>query len=390
VLTAFILGTNTSNVDYFHRCCLGVRDLSIPHILDIKPPLHQLVRMLNTHLPQVVFLEVDEQGRSFQAAVDIVVAAPGTVVIGFGPEASDQLLAEAREFGIEDILPAPYSDREVFIAIQRAIKSPETQRRPVVAFQPASGGCGSSTIALNVASALANQFNRKVLLVDADLRSSPLPFWFNHDAEPTIVQALEACDNLSERLWKKMIWTDRGMDLLLTGRRRSGATPAFSSWDFLRMLSFAARRYDSVIVDLPEVLEDVFGVIRERADFKFIICNPDRISATMARRRIDEMETGGAEVKNLGIIVNKVGPKPLAKDAIEQIVRRPVVLELPVDEDPNAEVSLLDTLLQRRSKIVKGYRKLAEAIDQQVVSSRPPGMAKAAEELAAGVSRSGH
>lgn len=388
MLTAFILGTNTSNVDYFHRCCLGVRDLSIPHILDVKPPLHQLVRMLNTHMPQVVFLETDEQGRSFQTAVDIVVAAPGTVVLGFGPEASDELLAEAKEFGIEDILPAPYSDRDVFVAIQKAIKSPGTQRRPVVAFQPASGGCGASTIALNVASSLANEFNRKVLLIDADLRSSPLPFWFNHDAEPTIVQALEACDNLSEKLWKKMIWTDRGMDLLLTGRRRNGATPAFSSWDFLRMLSFATRRYDSVIVDLPEVLEDVFGVIRERADFKFIVCNPDRISATMARRRIDEMETGGAEVKNLGIIVNKIGPKPLAKEAIEQIIRRPVVLELPVDEDPNAEVSLLDTLLQRRSKIVKGYRKLAEAIDQQVVNSNSPGIAKAAEELAAGVARS--
>src|SRR5690606_36229121 len=100
---------------------------------------------------------------------------------------------------------------------------------------------------------------------------------------------------------------------------------------------------------------------------------------------VDEMEAGGAEVKNVGVILNKVGPKPLSKDAIEQIVRRPVVLELPIDEDPNAEVSLLDTLLQRRSKIIKGYRKLAEAIDQQVVSSRPPGMARAAEELAAGV-----
>lgn len=389
MLTAFILGTNASNVDYFHRCCLGVRNLSIPHILDIKPPLHQLVRMLNTHAPQVVFLEVDEQGHSFQTAVDIVAASSEVVVIGFGPEASDEMLQEAREFGVEDILPAPYLDREVFVAIQRAIKSPGTQRRPVVAFQPASGGCGSSTIALNVASALANEFNRKVLLVDADLRSSPLPFWFDHDVEPTILQALEACDNLSEAIWKKMVWTDRGMDLLLTGRRRSAATPAFSSWDFLRMLSFAARRYDSVIVDLPEALEDGFAVIRERADFKFIVCNPDRISAAMARRRIDEMETGGAEAKNLGIIVNKVGPKPLAKDAIEQIVRRPVVLELPVDEDPNAEVSLLDTLLQRRSKIVKGYRKLAAAIDQQVVNSRPPGTAKAAGELAADASRLG-
>ena len=101
------------------------------------------------------------------------------------------------------------------------------------------------------------------------------------------------------------------------------------------------------------------------------------------------MVVGGAEVKNLGIIVNKVGAKPLAKEKVEQIVRRPVVLELPVDEDPNAEVSLLDTLLQRRTKLVKGYRRLAEAIDQQVVNSRPPGIAKAAEELAAGAVRTG-
>ena len=387
MLTAFILGTNASNVDYFHRCCLGVRDNSIPHILDVRPPLHQLVRMLNTHLPQVVFLEVDHQGQSFQTAVDILVAAPGTTVIGFGHEASDELLAEAREFGIEDILPAPYEDREVFVAIQTAMKNPASQSRPVVAFQPATAGCGASTIALNVASTLANQFKRKVLLVDADLRSSPLPFWFSHDPEPTIVEALNACDNLTERSWQQMIWNARGVDMLLTGRRRNVAAPSFSSWDFLRMLSFATRRYDSVIIDLPEVIDDVLGVVRERADFKFIVCTPDRISAAMARRRIDEMEVGGAEAKNVGIIVFKVASKPLAKVKIEQIARRPVALELPVDDDPNAEKSLLGSLLQRRSKLVKGYKKLAEAIDRQAVTRRPVGMAKATEDFVAGVAR---
>jgi Flp pilus assembly CpaE family ATPase len=387
VLTAFILGTNASNVDYFHRCCLGVRDLSIPHILDVRPPLHQLVRMLNTHLPQVVFLEVDHHGHSFQTAVDILVAAPGTTVIGFGMEASDQLLAEAREFGIEDILPAPYEDREVFVAIQKAIKSPASQTRPVVAFQPATSGCGASTIALNVATTLVSQFKRKVLLIDGDLRSSSLPFWFNHDPEPTIIQALDACDDLNEQTWNQMVWNARGVDMLLTGRHRVVAAPAFSSWDFLRMLSFATRRYDSVIIDLPEVIDDALSVVRERADFKFIVCTPDRISAAMARRRIDEMEIAGAEAKNVGVIVNKVASKPLAKDKIEQLTRRPVVLELPVDDDPNAERTLWGSLLPRRSRLVKGYRKLAEAIDRQAVAPRPLGMARAAEDLVAGVAR---
>lgn len=374
-------------MDYFHRCCLGVRDLSIPHILDVRPPLHQLVRMLNTHLPQVVFLEVDEPGQSFQTAVDILVAAPGITVIGFGPEASDEMLAEAREFGIDDILPAPYEDREVFVAVQKAMKSPASQSRPVVAFQPATGGCGASTIALNVASTLANQFKRKVLLLDGDLNSSSLPFWFNHDPEPTITQALDACDDLTERIWQQMVWSARGVDMLLTGRHRVVGAPSFSSWDFLRMLSFATRRYDSVIIDLPEVIDEALAVVRERADFKFIVCGPDQISASMARRRIDEMETAGAEAKNVGIIVNKIAAKPLSKDKIEQIARRPVVLELPVDDNPNAEKSLLGSFMQRRSKLVKGYRKLAEAIDKQAVAPKPLGMARAAEDLVAGVAR---
>lgn len=362
-----------------------MKDLLIPHVLDVRPPLHQLVRMLNTHTPRVVFLEMDEDGHAFQTAVDIVVAAPGVTVLGFGPEAGDEMLLEAKEFGVEDILPAPYSDREVFFAIQKTLKSPGSQMRPVVAFQPATGGCGASTIALNVATTLATQFNRKVLLIDADLRSSSLPFWFDHDPQPTVVEALEVCDHLSEKIWRKMVWNSRGVDMLLTGRRRSGATPAFSSWDFLRMLGFATRRYDSVIIDLPEVIEDVFGVVRERADFKFVVCAPDAISAVMARRRIDEMETGGAEIKNLGLIVNKVGAKPLAKAKIEHIARRPVVLELPVDDDPNAEASLLGAFMQRRSKLVKGYRKLAEAIDRQAVSPRPPGMAGTADMATAAV-----
>jgi Flp pilus assembly CpaE family ATPase len=387
VLTAFILGTNTSNVDYFYRCCLGVRDLSIPHILDVRPPLHQLVRMLNTHLPQVVFLEVDQQGQSFQTAVDILVAAPGTTVIGFGHEATDELLAEAREFGIEDILPAPYEDREVFVVIQTAMKSPASQSRPVVAFQPATAGCGASTIALNVASTLANQFKRKVLLIDADLRSSPLPFWFSHDPEPTIVEALNACDNLTERSWQQMIWNARGVGMLLTSRHRGVAAPSFRRGTSCECL--VSRRVVMIrsSFDLPEVIDDVLGVVRERADFKFVVCTSDRISAAMARRRIDEMKVGGAEVKNVGIIVNKVASKCLAKVKIEQIARRPVAPELPVDDDPNAEKSLLGSLLQRRSKLVKGYKKLAEAIDRQAVTRRPVGMAKATEDFVAGVAR---
>ncbi len=373
-------------MDYFHRCCLGVKDIAIPHVLDATPPLHQLLRMLNTHTPRVVFLEIDPAGAAYQTAVDILVASPATTVIGFGSGVPEDVPQEGVEFGVRTFLPAPFESSDLYLAIQKAIKETGGDTHPIVALQSATGGCGATTIALNVANALAGEFKRKVLLVETDLRSGPLPYWFDIDPEPSIVEVLESCASLNEQTWRSMVHRFRGFDVILSGRTRRTSNYQYSSWDFLRMLGYAARKYDAVIVDLPEVIEDEFQVARERADFKFVVCTADRVSAAMARRRIDEMEGGGADLKNVAVIMNKVAQGSMPKVQVEQIVRRPVALELPRDAPPG-EASLVDTLFRKRSKLIQGYRRLAEAIDRQAPNAEPGGVARVAEAVAVGLTR---
>ena len=35
-----------------------------------------------------------------------------------------------------------------------------------------------------------------------------------------ILEALEACNRLDEKLWQSLVWSDRGVDMLLTPRSR--------------------------------------------------------------------------------------------------------------------------------------------------------------------------
>lgn len=386
MIAAFILGTNARTVDYFHRSCLGIKDIAIPLVLDSPAPLHQLLRMLNTHTPRVVFLEIDPLGGTYQTAVDIVVASPGTTVIGFGAEAHEGILEEGAEFGVKNFLAAPFEATELHVAIQRAIKEEGGDTHPIVALQSAMGGCGATTIALNVANALASDFKRKVLLVDTDLRSGPLPYWFDIEPEPSIVEVLEACNSLNDQTWRSLLHRFRGFDVILSPKNRRKSNFQYSSWDFLRMLGYAALKYDAVIVDLPEAVEEEFEVARERADFKFVVCTGDRVSASMARRRIDEMEGGGADIHNVAVILNKLESGSLPKAQVEKIVRRPVALELPRDAPPG-EASFMNTLLRKRSKLIQGYRRLAEAIDKQAPSVQPSGVARVAEAVASRVAR---
>ncbi len=307
-------------------------------------------------------------------------------MIGYGSDVPDEVIEEGLEFGVRDYLPSPFEIANLHVAIQKAIKDKDPDTHPIVALQSATGGCGATTIALNVANALAADFKRNILLIDTDLRSGPLPYWFDIEPEPSIIEALEACNSLNEQTWRTLVHRFRGFDVILTPRNRRNQPYQYSSWDFLRMLGYAARKYDAVIVDLPEIIEEEFEVARERADFKFVVCTGDRVSAAMARRRIDEMESGGADLTNVALILNKLGQGSLTKPQVEKIVRRPVALELPRDVPPG-EASLMDTLMRKRSKLIQGYRRLAEAIDKQAPSVRPTGVARVAEAVAAGLTR---
>lgn len=363
MLSAFIIGTTSHIVDYFHRACVGVPDLTLPHVLDEAPPLHQLMRMMSTHAPHVVFVEVDHSGRGYRLAVDILAAFPETRLIGFAGEDVETLLSEAREFGLAGVLGSPFDTRTTYVALQQTLKAKERRRASITLFQPATGGAGATTVAVNVASELAQRLDRRVLFLDADLRSSPLSFWFDVESGRSILDAVETCQSLDERTWRGLTAEVQGFDALFAPRRAS-LDLKFSSWDVMRVLSFAALRYDHIVVDMPVTPSSELEPLFSRADRNIVVCLPQTISATMGRRRLDEMQAIGAEPSALFAMLNRTGSGGMAAGEVEPILKVPILAELP-DDGGGSTTSLFSALSSRRSRLVKGYRALAEVIDRE-------------------------
>ena len=161
----------------------------------------------------------------------------------------------------------------------------------VFSFLPAKSGSGATVTALNVAGRLARVFNRKVLLLEADIQSGPVAIMLNIRPDQTVTDALDYSNQLTDAVWSQMVAKVDGLDVLAT----SGAKTVWktSQFSYFRLLRFARARYDYVIVDLPGVVEDAAEPLLMNSKGIYVVCTPDVTSLALARRRLRQLELQG-------------------------------------------------------------------------------------------------
>jgi pilus assembly protein CpaE len=372
VLSAFILGQTTALVDYVHRTCVGDPDISLYQVLDKFPNRHHLVRLLNAYCPKVVFLEIDPGGAALRLAGDIRAASPETSLIGFAPKLAFEQLQQATAAGIPEVLQGYFTTEAMERALARAIESGQLRdRHNTIAFVSAKGGSGSTTLAVNIADMIARSFKKSVLLVEADLHSGPLSVLLNLVSEYSIAEALASSETLDDTHWSKLVSNARGVDVLPASR--DGRIGKFTSWDCQRLLSFAATRYDTVLVDLPDAISDLTGPVVGRADHVYIVCTAEMASLFMAQRRLLEMESLGVPADRLGVIVNRHGEHDVQVAEIEKYLETPVCLVLPEDHATLRQAMLNNGLVDQRAPIGQQMLQFATQIagEETAVKNAP-------------------
>jgi Mrp family chromosome partitioning ATPase len=119
---------------------------------------------------------------------------------------------------------------------------------------PAQSGNGASTAALHAACAAAKELggDNEVLLVEFDFHSSVLRERLKLDADRGIGELLDRTDELDE-LWPQVVQSWNGIALMPSPA--SSRTVAGKSLQRLPdVLEYAAKRYNTVVLDLPSAL----------------------------------------------------------------------------------------------------------------------------------------
>ncbi|WHR59297.1 polysaccharide biosynthesis tyrosine autokinase [Acinetobacter haemolyticus] len=116
---------------------------------------------------------------------------------------------------------------------------------------------GKSFISTNLATIFA-QSNKKILLIDADLRRGYLHKYFSKDVKPGLAELLTGQAELSQVIHETEV---SGLSIITRGKNPANPSEILSSEQFKTLLETLSSQYDHIIIDTPPILAVTDGII---------------------------------------------------------------------------------------------------------------------------------
>jgi pilus assembly protein CpaE len=326
------------------------------------------------------FLQLRNQAQTVPIAVPIVVlcgaADESLAEAAIREGAADYLIREAYAVDLLRVLRS-VSAKTGAAAIPRRSAASTGRSGRVLAFMGSKGGAGATTVALNVAAALAE--NHRVILADFHPEVGTLAQYFQpHRSVPDLGDLLRSESGLESCLWPCK--TVPGLQVLFGPRNFDGPLE-LSPANIQFALAALTEAADYVVADIPTSLTDANRALIEDAALLALVVERDSLAVDSARLLLRAIDSWKAGRVSLGaVLVNRaalVSPLPLD---IEIQLAIPLLGVIPPAADlcaaaQNAHSPLLT--FEGDSLPAIALRALSRIIAQQVPLLRPSALSGA-------------
>ena len=153
---------------------------------------------------------------------------------------------------------------------------------------------GKSFISTNLATILA-QSNKRVLIIDGDMRRGYLHKYFNHDNQPGLAEYLNTQQSIENIIKPTEV---HNLDVITRGKSPVNPSELLSSAKLSELLEKVSPLYDHIIIDTPPVLAVTDGIIiSQYAGVNLVI-------ARYAKSQMKELELTLNRFEQVGVKVN--------------------------------------------------------------------------------------
>lgn len=160
---------------------------------------------------------------------------------------------------------------------------------------------GKSFISTNLATILA-QSDKRVLIIDADLRRSYLHKYFNLDTQPGLTELLNGQQSLETVIRHTEV---PGLSVISRGKSPANPSELLSSNQFKNLLEQMSEKFDHVIIDTPPVLAVTDGIIiSQYTGVNLVIARYAKTQMKELELTLNRFEQAGVKVN--GFILNDI------------------------------------------------------------------------------------
>ncbi len=241
------------------------------------------LEMVRNRRPDLVLFAIGadlSELRSFMEEVQLASPSTDTVAVYHPSTIADSsskestLLIEALRIGVRDFLRRPVSSRDLDQFLDRRLRRPRTEERPlgrVVTFFTNKGGVGKSTLSLNTSCALAKRYPGRVLLIDASIQMGVCSALLDLRPSTSMTNVVTEKDRLDATLLRELaVPHSSGLHLLASPFNALEA--AMIDDDVIsRVLNLGRRSFDYVVVDTFPMIDKVMMAVLDLCDRAYLV-----------------------------------------------------------------------------------------------------------------------
>ena len=328
----------------------------------------------------VALLDLDESGDDPAVAVRTVLAvAPECCVVVTGADASPAVISKAVSAGARAFVLRPFTATELAVTLREAhanmtalrrlqrgeSATPRSERGHLVAVYSPKGGVGCTTIATNLAVALAGKTKKPVGIVDLDLQFGDVGVALDLRSANSVVELVAHADSIDEALVDDIFVSHQSGVRALVAPENIALLESLDPHRVVRAVEGLRDHFGFVVCDLWSSLDDLTMAMLRVADRIVLVTTPELPSLKNIRRVL--AATGPLLLdERTQIVLNRYPAKTGVSVAeVEKNLGRSVSATIPSEgigmtDAINQGISFFDS--RARVRAGGSYLKLADAV----------------------------
>jgi pilus assembly protein CpaE len=280
--------------------------------------------------PDILLIDVRGQNQLPSALVPLKRKHPTLNIILIASTIDGAMMLEAMRAGVNECIAEPLLQADVSAAVNRLLgQRPAAAAGAVFAFVGAKGGVGTTTMAVNVATSLANLSRGRALLIDLHMVYGDAAVFLGIGARFSIVDALENLHRFDGAFFNSLLArTASGVDLLASGDRPS-AKP-IEPERLTSVVEFAATQYPYIVLDVPRADATALDSL-DQASTILVVANQELATVTNAGRMSSALRARYRQAKVMTVINRSDRRSEIGAQDIERAVGGPISFQVPSD-----------------------------------------------------------
>ncbi len=261
---------------------------------------------------EFIALAIDSEDEDNLVMMGEIIAqakAHGIKVILIAEDVTPSALHQLLRKGADEFVPYPLPEQELQAAIDRltvpepapAAAAEPVQAAPVqtqlkagtardgavIVVHGLAGGCGSTTMAVNLAWELANADQKNppsVCLIDLDLQGGSVSTYLDLPRREFVLEMLTDTESMDEDMFGQALLAYEDKLQVLTSPSEMVPLDILGPEDVQRLIDIARSHFDYVVVDMPKTLVQWSETVLQAAHVYFAMIELDMRSAQNALR----------------------------------------------------------------------------------------------------------